>query len=81
MLKAREVGFKSPLLDSILETLPADGGEEQRFILENDVSESEVFAHDRLFLQVLRTESNERTADCKYINHSLILTVCSPLIF
>lgn len=31
MLKAREVGFKSPLLDSILETLPADGGEEQRF--------------------------------------------------
>jgi tetratricopeptide (TPR) repeat protein len=31
MLKARELGFKSPLLDSILDSIPADGGEEQKY--------------------------------------------------
>lgn len=31
MLKARESGYKSPLLDSILESIPADGGEEQNY--------------------------------------------------
>jgi tetratricopeptide (TPR) repeat protein len=31
MLKARELGYKSPLLDSILESIPADGGEEQKY--------------------------------------------------
>jgi len=31
MLKARESGYRSPLLDSILETIPADGGDEQRY--------------------------------------------------
>jgi tetratricopeptide (TPR) repeat protein len=31
MLKARESGYKSPLLDSILDSIPADGGEEQKY--------------------------------------------------
>jgi tetratricopeptide (TPR) repeat protein len=31
MLKARELGYKSALLDSILESIPADGGEEQKY--------------------------------------------------
>lgn len=31
MLKARELGYKSPLLDSILESIPADGGEDQKY--------------------------------------------------
>ncbi|HEV7904758.1 MAG TPA: tetratricopeptide repeat protein [Pyrinomonadaceae bacterium] len=31
MLKARELGYKSALLDSILESVPADGGEEQKY--------------------------------------------------
>ncbi|HEV2800868.1 MAG TPA: tetratricopeptide repeat protein [Pyrinomonadaceae bacterium] len=31
MLKAREVGYKSPLMDSILEGIPADGGEEPKY--------------------------------------------------
>lgn len=31
MLKARELGFRSPLLDSILDSIPADGGEEQKY--------------------------------------------------
>jgi tetratricopeptide (TPR) repeat protein len=31
MLKARELGYKSPLLDSILESIPADGGEEAKY--------------------------------------------------
>ncbi|HEY0100981.1 MAG TPA: tetratricopeptide repeat protein [Pyrinomonadaceae bacterium] len=31
MLKARELGYKSPLLDSILESIPADGGDEQKY--------------------------------------------------
>jgi tetratricopeptide (TPR) repeat protein len=31
MLKARELGYKSPLLESILESIPADGGEEPKY--------------------------------------------------
>ena len=31
MLKARELGYKNPLLDSILESIPADGGEDQKY--------------------------------------------------
>ena len=31
MLKARELGYKSPLMDSILESIPPDGGGEQKF--------------------------------------------------
>ena len=31
MLKARESGYRSPLLDSILEDIPADGGEEPKY--------------------------------------------------
>lgn len=31
MLKARESGYKSALLDSILESIPADGGEEPKY--------------------------------------------------
>jgi tetratricopeptide (TPR) repeat protein len=31
MLKARELGYKSPLLDSILDSIPADGGEDQKY--------------------------------------------------
>jgi tetratricopeptide (TPR) repeat protein len=31
MLKARELSYKNPLLDSILESIPADGGEEQKY--------------------------------------------------
>lgn len=31
MLKARESGFESPLMDSILESIPADGGEEPEY--------------------------------------------------
>jgi tetratricopeptide (TPR) repeat protein len=31
MLKARESGYKSPLMDSILEGIPADGGEETKY--------------------------------------------------
>jgi tetratricopeptide (TPR) repeat protein len=31
MLKARESGYKSPLMDSILDSVPADGGEEQKY--------------------------------------------------
>ncbi|HEY1404307.1 MAG TPA: tetratricopeptide repeat protein [Pyrinomonadaceae bacterium] len=31
MLKAREAGYKSPLMDSVLEGIPADGGEETKY--------------------------------------------------
>jgi tetratricopeptide (TPR) repeat protein len=31
MLKARESGYKNPLLESILESIPADGGEEAKY--------------------------------------------------
>lgn len=31
MLKARELGYKNPLLDSILDSIPADGGDESKY--------------------------------------------------
>jgi tetratricopeptide (TPR) repeat protein len=31
MLKARESGYKNPLMESILESIPADGGEESKY--------------------------------------------------
>jgi tetratricopeptide (TPR) repeat protein len=31
MLKARELGYQNPLLDSILDSVPADGGEDQKY--------------------------------------------------
>ncbi|HEX8459129.1 MAG TPA: tetratricopeptide repeat protein [Pyrinomonadaceae bacterium] len=31
MLKAREAGYRNPVMDSILESIPADGGEESKY--------------------------------------------------
>ncbi|HZG51063.1 MAG TPA: tetratricopeptide repeat protein [Pyrinomonadaceae bacterium] len=36
MLKARESGYRSPLLESILEGIPADGGEETKYSANNE---------------------------------------------
>jgi tetratricopeptide (TPR) repeat protein len=43
MLKARESGYRSPLLESILEDIPADGGEETKY---SDNAQADAAMHE-----------------------------------